>query len=90
MVNMGIEALARVRGQTFQQVKDNLSDADVTWINNWWHRRVFTRLIRNIHAGNYGLEYLQPRIQEVYELYREIGGRLTLEEILASQWQGVY
>lgn len=59
-------------------------------INDWWHRRVFTRMIKNIHEGKYGLGYLQPRIAEVYARYQLIGGKLTLEQILSTTWEGIY
>lgn len=90
ILQRGIDALARTRNQTPQVARANLSEADVTWINNWWHRRVFTRLIKNVHEGNHGLDYLQSRIDEMYALYREIGGRLTLDEIRTRTWDSVY
>jgi len=58
---------------------------------NWWHRRVFTRMLKNIHEGKSGLDYLKPHIQEVYERgYRAIGGKLSLETILATNWKGIF
>jgi hypothetical protein len=58
---------------------------------NWWHRRVFTRMLKNIHEEKFGLGYLKPYIQEVYERgYRAIGGKLSLETILSTTWEGLF
>lgn len=90
MAEMGRRALAAQRGITVDKLRASFSEADADWINFWWHRRVFTRLIQNIHAERYGLGYLKPRIGEVHQIYQEVGGKLTLEDILKTQWEGVY
>ena len=59
-------------------------------VNDWWHRRVFTRMIKNIDEGRYGLDYLKPRLDEVYARYKLIGGKLTLKQILSTTWEGIY
>jgi hypothetical protein len=64
-----------------------IPDAEV---NDWWHRRVFTRMIKNINEEKFGMGYLKPRIQEVYDAYKHIGGKLTLDQILSTTWKGIY
>jgi hypothetical protein len=59
-------------------------------IVDWWHRRVFTRMMKNIAEERFGLGFLKGRLDEVHQLYREIGGKLTLKQILASEWEGLY
>lgn len=59
-------------------------------IVDWWHRRVFTRMMKNIGAERHGLGFLKGRLDEVHELYREIGGKLSLKQILATEWEGLY
>jgi hypothetical protein len=66
----------------------NVPDDDIV---NWWHRRVFTRMIKNIHEGRFGLDYLKPHLQEVYERgYKAIGGKLSLQAILDTNWEGIF
>ncbi len=57
---------------------------------NWWHRRVFTRMMKNINVNEHGLGYLKPRLAEVHKLYRDIGGKLTLDQILGTTWEGLF
>ena len=91
MADEGMRALAESRGITLDDLlSTGLTADDAELINRWWHRRVFTRLIQNIHENRHGLGYLRERIDEVWALYREIGGRLTLDEILTSTWEGLY
>jgi hypothetical protein len=73
-----IEAAAEARGIPAAEV------------NNWWHRRVFTRMINNINNGKFGMGYLKPRLAEIYELYKKIGGKLTLDQLLNTPWEGLY
>lgn len=74
-----IARVARLRGIPDEEISD------------WWHRRVFTRMIKNIHEERFGLGYLKPYLQEVYERgYKAVGGKLSLETILASEWKDIY
>ena len=70
--------MARARG---------IPDAEVV---DWWHRRVFTRMINNINRERYGMAYLKPHLNEVYELYKKIGGKLSLDQLLNTPWEGLY
>jgi hypothetical protein len=90
IMQWGLAARAQNRGVSVAHLRANLTPDDATWINNWWHRRVFTRMMQNINAGNYGLDYLQPHLGEVHQLYQSIDGPLTLEQILNTQFQGPY
>lgn len=48
-------------------------------------------MIKNIHEERFGLGYLKPYLQEVYERgYKAVGGKLSLETILASEWKDIY
>jgi len=67
--------------------KLGVADEDVV---DWWHRRVFTRLIKNINANEHGLGYLKPRLAEVHKIYTQIGGKLTLDQILSTSWGGLF
>jgi hypothetical protein len=66
------------------------ADTAAGGVRAWWHRRVFTRLIKNVNKGQYGLEYLQPRINELYDAYKAMGGKLKLEEILTREFKGPF
>jgi hypothetical protein len=57
---------------------------------NWWHRRVFTRLLQNVHAGEHGLDVLRPYMNDIFRAYQNVGGRLSLKEILARRFTGLY
>ena len=60
-------------------------------IYEWWHRRVFTRLIQNADAERYGLRYLEPHLEELHQVYQQaFGGRLSLEQILSTSFKGLY
>ena len=63
-------------------------DADL--VNKWWHRRVFTRLLQNIDQGNHGLGALRGSMDDIYSAYESIGGSLKLDEILTTQFNGLY
>jgi hypothetical protein len=70
---------------------DVAKDPELAALNNWCHRRVFTRLIKNVNAGRYDLGYLKPPLAELHRFYVETaGGRLTLEEILERTFNGLY
>jgi hypothetical protein len=64
-----------------------IADTDVV---QWWHRRVFTRQLQNIHSDQYGMGLLRPYVNDVYRAYQQQGGSLTLDEILTSQYNGLY
>ncbi|MEN0066096.1 MAG: hypothetical protein AAGA48_28400 [Myxococcota bacterium] len=72
-------------------VDGNLTDAGSEWVNKWWHRRVFSRLMQNIAENRYGLGYLAEELSEVHDFYREIlKGTMPLDEILVSNFAGIY
>jgi hypothetical protein len=66
----------------------NTSDADA--LGDWWHRRVFVREIQNIQADQFGLGILKPYINDVFEAYKGVGGKLTMEQITATRFNGLY
>jgi hypothetical protein len=65
----------------------NIPDSEIV---HWWHRRVFTRLLQNINAGNYGMGVLSNHTGDVYRAYQAVGGQLTMDQILAKQFNGLY
>ncbi len=89
ILEKGREALADSKGMRVAELSA-LTDKDVEWINNWWHRRVFTRMMKNIEAERFGLGYLKSRLPEIHALYQEIGGTLSLKDILEKTWSGIY
>lgn len=57
---------------------------------DWWHRRVFTRLLQNIEADQFGLGILRSYTDEIFWAYQNVAGRLTLEDTLLRQFKSLF
>lgn len=57
---------------------------------SWYHRRIFTRAIKNIHEGKPGFRHLKDNIGEIYDAYLGHGGDLTMKQILESNFEGLF
>lgn len=47
-------------------------------------------MMQNIDKGAFGMEYLKPDLEAVHDLYKSIGGKLSLDEVLAMKWETPY
>lgn len=56
----------------------------------WYHRRIFTRAIKNIHEGKPGFRHLKDNIGEIYDAYLDHGGELTKKQILETPFKGLF
>ncbi|QDT31231.1 hypothetical protein [Thalassoglobus polymorphus] len=58
--------------------------------NYWWHRRVFTRAIKNIHDKSPGFKNLEEYVDDIYNAYKRAGGDLSLDEIYNGKFEGFF
>jgi RHS repeat-associated protein len=56
----------------------------------WWHRRVFTRLLKNISENNHNLGILKGFEDDIYKMYKFVGGRYSLERLLSTKFKGLF
>lgn len=57
---------------------------------SWYHRRIFTRAIKNIHEGKPGFAHLKDHIGEIFDAYVGHGGELTMKQILEGTFTGLF
>ena len=57
---------------------------------SWYHRRIFTRAIKNINNGIPGFSQLKGYIGEVYDAYLDHGGTLTMKQIIETRFDGLF
>lgn len=66
-------------------LKNNIDD-----VYKWYHRRIYTRSIQNIHAAVEGFSDLKPYMNEIYQQYLKVGGKLQLNQILSTSFKGFF
>ena len=87
-VQHGIDfTMGATRRRIAMEAAKNVAEAQAV---DWWHRRVFTRLIQNVNTNAFGMGILIGSTDDIYRAYVRAGGQLTLDEIPGSAFNGLY